>query len=327
MKLHASFKLFTIRRFMAKPVVLNSNNSVYVNTLNDQCPSNVSIIAHRIFDFFYNIYDFIYAKNPVTEKREFWFVPTCYENFMGKIFYEYYRTSNGIAIIDKNKENMVQEVGKKLVSVAPRKDQIDHEFCILDSNRINAWALPGGKIAIYKGLLEALDELPTFSFKREYSDLTKRDKIAAVLSHEIVHTNARHTAKRLEKVLFLDIIIVATMALLLPLIKQLKKNSITKALLDKIANLSLSIYLLANSRSNEFEADKYGMWYMKKAGYNPKAALWLQELFELHNPTPTNIFLRTYNYIFSTHPSSLRRLEENRKTLAEIESATPSTSA
>jgi predicted Zn-dependent protease len=102
---------------------------------------------------------------------------------------------------------LVKDVGAKLATQAKRKD-LEFEFKVLDSQENNAWCLPGGKISINVGLIEKMDteEVLDESLRR----FSLEEKIAAVLSHEIVHADARHTGRALEFRLFLIGIIKAT---------------------------------------------------------------------------------------------------------------------
>jgi len=84
-----------------------------------------------------------------------------------------------------------------------------------------------------------------------------------------------------------------------------------------LTKLFINIYFLSGSRKHEYEADKYGMHLMKKSGYNPKAAVWLQKYF-LSQQSNLPKFIRFITEFFSTHPDSQKRLIENQKTLEEI---------
>jgi len=92
----------------------------------------------------------------------------------------------------------------------------------------------------------------------------------------------------------------------------------TDSIASNIMSLSAKLFLLSGSRAHEYEADKYGMHLMQKAGYNPNAAIWLQKYFisrQLNLPS----WVRNITDLFSTHPDSNKRLKENQKTLKEIQ--------
>jgi len=285
----------------------------------------------------YHTYDYIYARNPVTKKREFWFMPLPVEKLIGSVFYDSICSSCGGRSTKNGRLQKVEEVGQKLARVADRNDKLEFEFRLLDSTEVNAWALPNGKIAIYEGLLKEI--LNDDSVIKGYEDLTVEDKMAAVLSHEIVHSSARHSVRSMEKSILFQLVLILVKIFAIPLLmkqknvdevgiseeekaKRLEESRKMKRLIDwvfdDLSSFALKIYQLSHSRSCEFEADKFGMHYMKKAGYNPRAAVWLQELFEYKHPSYKNHAVRYIADLFATHPSATDRLEANKKTLEEL---------
>ena len=85
-------------------------------------------------------------------------------------------------MIDPELTKYVNEVGQRLAAVSDRK--LPYEFVVINNSVPNAWALPGGKIAVHRGLL---------------IELNSEAELAAVLGHEIVHAAARHGAKGMER--------------------------------------------------------------------------------------------------------------------------------
>jgi predicted Zn-dependent protease len=121
--------------------------------------------------------------NPVTGKREIQFVSEAQELQIGEQQYAPTRQSEGGDFkMLPELTTYVNEVGQKLAAVADRK--LPYEFVVLNSSVPNAWALPGGKIAVNRGLLP---------------ELRSEAELAAVLGHEIVHAAARHGAKAQER--------------------------------------------------------------------------------------------------------------------------------
>lgn len=294
----------------------------YVRTQIDL--SKETKVTRGVFQSLKKCFDFIYSKNPVTQKREFWFVPSFYENFLGFWMYSSYVESQGGISFNSNRQNLVNKVGTNLSKNACRK--LGYQFTTLNSRSINAWTLPWGKIAITEGLIKGIEKAKIDGF----NDLSKEDKIAAVLSHEIVHADARHTARRLEKIFLINILLVVLRVYLFAQfvigIKEKTEEKFNKLnayievdfVAREIINLCVKLYFLSTSRSHELEADRYGMYLMKKSGYNPKAAIWLQKFLiarQLESPQ----WMVKIKEIFSTHPSSKRRLEANLRTLSEIE--------
>ncbi|WP_282754622.1 M48 family metalloprotease [Desulfuromonas thiophila] len=179
----------------------------------------------------------------------------------------------------------VQQVGQRLAAVSDRK--LPYEFRVLNDSTPNAWALPGGKIAINRGLLV---------------ELNNEAELAAVLSHEIVHAAARHGAKGMERNLLLQGAVLAT--------GLAARNSEYAALATGGAAVGSQLIQQRYSRDAEREADAYGMRYMARAGYDPAAAIGLQQTFVrlAKNQQPDWL-----NGLFSSHPPSQERVEANRQ--------------
>ena len=118
--------------------------------------------------------------NPVTGDRELALVSAEQEIAIGEQQYEpSQQMQGGEYTLDPELTSYVAGVGQKLAAVSDR--QLPYEFVVLNSSVPNAWALPGGKIAVNRGLLTELDS---------------EAELAAVLGHEIVHAAARHGRSR-----------------------------------------------------------------------------------------------------------------------------------
>ena len=155
-------------------------------------------------------------------------------------------------------ERVVRKVGEKIAAVANKPDY-KWEFTIInDPETVNAFAVPGGKVAVYTGI---------FGPARDEAGL------AVVLGHEVAHALARHPAERMSQGLLLQLGGVGLGA-------ALGRN-------PAVANQVLQAYgivggvgLLPFSRSQETEADHIGLILMAKAGYDPRVALDLWERME-----------------------------------------------
>ena len=195
------------------------------------------------------------ATNPVTGKRELTLVPESYELSIGKKHYgPSSQMQGGYYSVDPTLVKYVKAVGQRLAVVSDRK--LPYDFVVLNNSVPNAWALPGGKIAINRGLLV---------------ELKNEAEMAAVLGHEIVHAAARHGAKRMERGILLQVAILATG------IATRDKDYSSLALGGAL--LASTLFSQKYGRDAEREADLYGMEYMKRAGYDPQAAVGLQETF------------------------------------------------
>jgi predicted Zn-dependent protease len=229
--------------------------------------------------------------NPVTHKSEFQFVSESKEIAMGNQSYVPARQQQGgDYIIDPELTAYVQSVGNKLAAVSDRK--LPYEFVILNDSVPNAWAMPGGKIAFNRGLLY---------------ELNSEAELAAVLSHEIVHAAARHGAKQMEDGMLLNGAVVLASAA--------TQDKNYGHLVVGGAQLSSQLLSMKFGRDDESEADHYGMIYMKRAGYDPTAAVTLQETFVRLSQGQHPDFIKG---LFSTHPPSDERVAANKATLAEL---------
>jgi predicted Zn-dependent protease len=124
------------------------------------------------------------AVNPVTGKNELSFMSQQQEIALGNKNYSPSRQSQGgDYYLDPKLQTYIASVGNKLAAVSDQPN-LPYEFVVLNNAVPNAWALPGGKIAINRGLLNYLDD---------------ESQLAAVLAHEIVHAAARHGASQMSR--------------------------------------------------------------------------------------------------------------------------------
>ena len=154
----------------------------------------------------------------------------------------------------------------------------DWEVHVLSSPEVNAWCMPGGKIAVYTGLIEKLQP----------SDA----ELAAVLGHEIAHALREHGRERASE-RALEQLGIAALGVMTDVNTNLAQN---------IADLTI---VLPHSRRQETEADRIGVGLMARAGYDPHAAvsLW-QKMARLGGAQPPQFL--------STHPSPETRLADLR---------------
>ncbi|WP_203300988.1 M48 family metalloprotease [Marinobacter sediminum] len=230
--------------------------------------------------------------NPVTGEKQLSLIPESQELSMGAEQYTpTQQTQGGQFYMDPELALYVREVGQKLAEVSDRPD-LPYEFVVLNSSTPNAWALPGGKIAINRGLLTKLDD---------------EAQLASVLGHEIVHAAARHSVQRMQQ----SMLISAGVA---GLGFALSDNEWAGVLMGGAA-LGAQLALAQYSQSDELESDYYGILYMKKAGYDPTAAVELQQLFLELSEGRDSSFIQG---MFATHPPSAKRVQRNRELVDEI---------
>jgi predicted Zn-dependent protease len=180
--------------------------------------------------------------------------------------------------------DMVKRVGTRIAAATGRPD-LPWEFTVIEDRQANAFALPGGKVAVYTGILP---------ITRDEAGL------AAVLSHEVAHAVARHGAERMSQGLLVQVGLAGTMAALSK--RDPKTIQTVGALLGAGAAVGL---MLPWSRSQESEADHLGLIYMAKAGYDPSAArdLWIRMATASGGHDRPPEFL-------STHPSETTRIQQ-----------------
>ena len=235
------------------------------------------------------------ATNPVTGKKELSFVSETQEIQIGQQQYAPSRQSQGgDYVTDPAVTNYVRQVGNKLAAVADRK--LPYEFVVINSGDLNAWALPGGKLAINRGLLV---------------ELKNEAELAAVLGHEIVHAAARHGAQQMEQGQLLQIgAAVASIG------AAAYGGSALGEMVGQGSALGAQLVSAKFGRDDELEADLYGMKYMKAAGYDLQAAVALQELFVRKFSSGQEQDWMTG--LFASHPPSPERVEANKRTMAEM---------
>jgi beta-barrel assembly-enhancing protease len=230
--------------------------------------------------------------NPVTKKREFQLVSQDKEIAIGEQNYSPARQSQGGDYdIDPELTAYVQSIGKRLAAVSDRPD-LPYEFVVINDSIPNAWAMPGGKIAFNRGLLY---------------ELNSEAELAAVMGHEIVHAAARHGAKSMERGMFLQGAMIA--------VGIGAQNSDYGNLIVGGSQLGAQLLSSKYGRDAESESDYYGMLYMKKAGYDPAAAVTLQETFVRLSEGKKSDFITG---LFASHPPSPERVAANKETLAKI---------
>jgi len=235
------------------------------------------------------------AVNPVTGQRDLSLVSEQWELEVGASQYApLIQSQGGDFTLDPGLVEYVRSVGRRIAAVADR--DLPYEFHVINESVPNAWALPGGKISINRGLLTEMDS---------------EAELAAVLGHEVVHSAARHGAQNQSRSILLQ---GAVLAGGLAAGAATDDDRYTQAALLG-GTIGAQLISQRYSRDAERESDRYGMLYMKRAGYNPRGAVELQETFlRLSEGRRSDVF----SALFASHPPSRERLEANRDMLAEL---------
>ena len=182
----------------------------------------------------------------------------------------------------------VEHVGQKIAAASDRPE-LKYHFTIIDSQDINAFALPGGYVYINRGLLTYLHS---------------EAEMAAVLAHEIGHITARHAVRQKT---------AATGAGVASVLSVLVTGS---GVVGDVANLWGTAAVKGYGRDMELEADRFGAQYMYNAGYDPQAMINVigllkdQETFARRRARVEGQKQQTYHGVFSSHPRNDIRLQE-----------------
>lgn len=230
------------------------------------------------------------ATVPYTERRSFILISEREEIELGETAYQ--NLMKGVKISDDLEINQkIERIGKRIAKAA-NKPGYKWEFKVIKNDkRVNAFCLPGGKVAFYTGIIPLCED---------------EEGIAVVMGHEIAHAIARHGAERL------------TNSLLAQAGGQLLQKAI-KAKSPEAQRNILSVYgvgaqvgvLLPFSRTHEYEADHIGLILMAKSGYNPERAVsFWKRMAELSKRGKPLEFL-------STHPADDKRVEQLKERLSE----------
>lgn len=229
------------------------------------------------------------AVNPVTGKQQLMFSSQEQDIATGAQHYQPSQQSQGGQyVVDPQLTTYINQVGKKLAAVSDNPN-LPYEFVVLNNDVPNAWALPGGKMAINRGLLVELKD---------------ESQLAAVLGHEIVHAAARHSASQQSKG------VLVNAGVMLAGVAALSQDSEYGALAVGAMGVGANAWMSKYSRDHELEADHYGIDYMIKAGYDPMGAVELQETFVKLSEGNQTSWL---DGLFASHPPSRERVIANRR--------------
>ncbi|MDO4640121.1 MAG: M48 family metallopeptidase [Neisseria sp.] len=209
------------------------------------------------------------------------------------------RIADGRYLVDTESEtaHRIQHIFECMKPYAERANQtgtpFDWQMTVIKSKELNAWAMPGGKMAFYTGMVD----LPKLT----------DDEIAAVIGHEMTHALKEHGKKKAGQQVLTRIAGQATGIAL----------QATTGVSGGFANLGADVLThygvkMTYSRSQENQADEGGMKLMAQAGYNPQGAVSLWQKLE---KIESNDNLKTA--IVSSHPTNKRRMENLQKMLPE----------
>jgi predicted Zn-dependent protease len=230
------------------------------------------------------------ATNPVTGQPDLVFLTEAQEISLGRQNDPKIRQQYGV-YNDPELQAYVQRMGERLAKKSHRPN-LKYTFTVLDSDEVNAFALPGGYIYITRGILAYIQN---------------EAELAAVLGHEIGHVTARHGVNQYTRAMAAQIGAGVLSAAVPELGGQLGQE-----LLNVLGNALLSGY----GREDELQADRLGAEYIARTGYDPDAVIGVvgilknQEEFEKKRAAAENREPRVYHGVFATHPSADTRLQQ-----------------
>ncbi len=221
------------------------------------------------------------AVNPVTGKKQLLLMSESQEIGIDQQNSPHQFSADYGAVLDKDLNSYITQIGKSIAATSHRP-QMPYSFRCVNATYINAYAFPGGSIAVTRGILVNLEN---------------EDELAALLGHEIGHVNARHTAERMTKNLFLNAAVALGSAYVST------QNETYGTLVAGLGGIGAGMLLAHYSRDDERQADALGLEYMSNAAYNPRGMVGLMDLLRsLSRHKPSSIEM-----MFSTHPMSDER--------------------
>ena len=178
---------------------------------------------------------------------------------------------------DQNLQNYVTSIGNKIVPHTERAD-VQYKFFLLDSDMVNAFALPGGYVYVTRGLLALANS---------------EAELAGVIAHEIGHVTGRHSAERYSR------------GVVTSLGATILGAAIDNANAAKAINTGADLYLRSYSRGQENEADNLGIRYLYRAGYDPFAMARFMQSMQMESQLQSQMTGKERPPAFlSTHPDT-----------------------
>tara|TARA_B100000989_G_scaffold181365_1_gene136388 strand:- start:164 stop:991 length:828 start_codon:yes stop_codon:yes gene_type:complete len=240
---------------------------------------------------------------PITERKQLKIIPENKLNAQAAKIYEKIKEKEKLSD-DNIKLNEIKDIGKKMEYVISeyfdKKNKpdptanFDWEYILIKNDKVkNAWCMPGGKIAIYTGIL----------------DITKNtDGLAAVMGHEIAHAVAKHSVERASRGALLQ-----TSASVINILSGGKLSQVNRATgMDTVGLLSQIGIMNPFNRKQETEADYLGMIFASLSGYDIRETSKIWERMKVANKG------KEPPEFMSTHPSSTNRIININDWLNEI---------
>lgn len=233
--------------------------------------------------------------NPVTGRQSLVLVQPSEELALGAQSFQEIRAQEKVSN-DAAMNARVRQVGQRIAAaVGTQMPNAQWEFVVFESDDVNAFALPGGKVGVYTGLL-----------KLAQSD----DELAIVMGHEIGHVIARHGAERMSEQM-----VIQGLGALGAAYAQGRYDPQTVQLAQTAYGVGTTVLrVLPHSRQNESEADHMGLVFAAEAGYDPRAAI---TFWQKMSAQKTGGSSRLEAFL-STHPTDEKRIEDLRALMPQV---------
>ena len=243
------------------------------------------------------------ATVPITERKQLKLIPESKLNAKAAQIYEKVKENEKLSA-DFNKLNEIKDIGKRIEysineyfersNIEDPTVGFDWEYILIDNDKVkNAWCMPGGKIAVYTGILEVTKN---------------KNGLAAVMGHEIAHAVAKHSVERASRSVLLQtgtsIIDIATGG------KLSKINTSTG--MNTVGLLSQIGIMNPFNRKQESEADYLGLIFSSLSGYDIREAPKIWERMKESNKG------KEPPEFMSTHPSSDNRIKKLNEWMSEV---------
>jgi predicted Zn-dependent protease len=222
------------------------------------------------------------STNPVTGKSELVLMSEQEEVAAGKQFYSITTQLSEGETPHREVQSLVTRVGLKMARSSERPN-LPWEFNVVDSNEPNAYALPGGKLSITRGLI---------------SKMESEDQLASVLGHEIGHVTAKHAVVSASRQQLLGAVLGVGGAVLQ------SQGTPGAGAIALAGQIGATLLVQKYSRDQERQADELGMKYMTAAGYNPRAFVETMRILEKAAKQEPSKF----ESLFASHPVTSERI-------------------
>lgn len=232
--------------------------------------------------------------NPVTGRQSLVLVQPNEELALGAQSFKEIEQKEKVSS-DRGANDRVRRVGERIAkAVGEQMPNAQWDFVVFDSEQVNAFALPGGKVGVYTGLLKLA---------------TSDDELAIVMGHEIGHVIARHGAERMSQQM-----VIQGVATLGSAYAEGRYDPQVIQIAQAAYGAGATLGTLGFSRMNESEADHMGVVFAAEAGYDPRAAIGFWEKMSAQKAARPGLLEK----FLSTHPTDDKRIADLKALMPQV---------